>query len=109
MKFQRFLSVATLFFAAAAASSQTVPATKAPQKPVAVTSAAGPSRSSLLDINTATPDQIKQLPGVGDAYTKRIIDGRPYAAKTQLVSRGILPKATYDGIASQIIAKHAAK
>jgi competence protein ComEA len=108
MKLKRILSIATLFVATSVLSAQTAPATPAQAKSAAVTTAAAkPGSNSLLDINTATPDQLKQLPGVGDAYSKRIIDGRPYAAKTQLVSRGILPKATYDGIASQIIAKHA--
>jgi competence protein ComEA len=105
MTLKRILSIATLFVATSVLSAQTAPAV---QKSAPVTSAAAKPRSnSLLDINTATPDQLKQLPGVGDAYAKRIIEGRPYAAKTQLVSRGILPKATYDGISSQIIAKHA--
>ncbi len=108
MKLQRILSIATLLIASTAISAQSAPAPAQTQKSAPVTSAAaGANRSSLLDINTATPDQLKQLPGIGDAYSKRIIDGRPYAAKTQLVSRGILPKATYDGISSQIIAKHA--
>jgi DNA uptake protein ComE-like DNA-binding protein len=74
-------------------------------KPAAPPAAA----ANLLDINTATPDQIKALPGIGDAYTKRIIDGRPYTAKNQLVSRGILPQKTYDGIKNLIIASHPAK
>lgn len=106
MKFQRILAIATVFLATSIMSAQSAPATAA-QKPAAVTNAAKPSSNGLLDINTATPDQLKQLPGIGDAYSKRIVDGRPYTAKTQLTSRGILPKATYDGIAGQIIAKHA--
>jgi competence protein ComEA len=67
------------------------------------------SAASPLDINTATADQIKALPGIGDAYTKRIIDGRPYTAKNQLTTRGILPQKTYDGIKGQIVATHAPK
>jgi competence protein ComEA len=67
------------------------------------------SSAAPLDINTATPDQLKALPGIGDAYTKRIIDGRPYTAKNQLLSRGILPAATYDKIRDQIIASRPKK
>jgi DNA uptake protein ComE-like DNA-binding protein len=67
------------------------------------------SAAELLDINTATPDQLKALPGVGDAYAKRIIDGRPYTAKNQLVTRGILPRAVYDKIADRIVAHRPSK
>ena len=62
-----------------------------------------------IDINTASADQLKSFPGIGDAYSKRIIDGRPYAQKNQLVSRGVLPQATYDKIKDRIIASKAAK
>ena len=64
-------------------------------KPPAATAA------PAIDINTATADQLKAFPGIGDAYSKRIIDGRPYTDKNQLVSRGILPEATYDKIKDQ--------
>ncbi len=62
------------------------------------------SSSALLDINTATAAQLKSISGIGDAYAARIIAGRPYAAKNQLVSRGVLPANTYNKIKTQIVA-----
>jgi DNA uptake protein ComE-like DNA-binding protein len=58
----------------------------------------------LLDINTATPAQLKALPGMGDAYAARVIAGRPYTAKNQLVQRGILPAEAYEKIKPLIVA-----
>jgi competence protein ComEA len=90
------------------AATTAKPAAATSAKPAAGASAAA-SASSLVDINSATADQLKAIPGIGDVYSKKIIDGRPYANKTQLVSKNILPQGVYDKVKDKIIAKQAKK
>ena len=62
-------------------------------------------KADLLDINSATADELKALKGIGDAYSAKIIAGRPYKGKDELVQKNIVPQKTYDGIKDKIIAK----
>jgi competence protein ComEA len=97
--FRRILAV--IMFAAVATFSFAQTGSKPAAKPAAAQTAS----ATLVDINTASVAQLKALPGIGDPYSDRIIKGRPYATKNQLVSRGVIPAATYAKVQDMIIAK----
>ena len=74
-------------------------------KPATESKMAPAAKADLLDINSASADELDALPGIGKAYSAAIIKGRPYKGKDELVQKKIVPEKTYDGIKDKIIAK----
>ncbi len=102
------LLIATLFVFAIPMFAQTATTgtTAAPAKSSTKSTSKSASSSAKLDINSASADQLKALPGINDATAQKIIAGRPYHGKNDLVSKNIITKTEYDAIKDQIIAHH---
>src|SRR5690348_11107086 len=91
------LLLASAGYAQSASSSKKSSSTKSAQT--------APADKDLVDLNSATKDQLSALPGIGDVYSQKIIDGRPYKAKNELVRKKIIPAATYKKISSMVVAR----
>ncbi len=103
----RWIRVACLPVALAAGMLMTHANAQTSKPKSSAKAAATAPATDLVDLNSASLDQLKTLPGIGDAYAQKIVDGRPYAKKTDLVNKKIIPSATYNKISSLVIAKQA--
>ena len=98
-------AVSLLSGIAPAQSSQTPDASKSAESGQKPKSEKSGAKADRIDINSASKEQLDALPGIGEKYAQKIIDGRPYKSKGELVRKKIIPQSTYAEIKDKIIAK----
>lgn len=104
MKWMRWLLLPLMALVLAAAPESSAGGSKS-AKTTTATPKSAPDSSTLVDLNSASKEELEALPGIGKVYSQKIIAGRPYANKRQLVTRSIVPQATYDKMSDKVIAK----
>ena len=97
--------IALLFAVGAAVAPVSAQAPKSDAKAPAASKSAADKTKAPLDLNSASADQLRELNGIGEAFSKKIVEGRPYKSKDELVKRKIVPQATYDKIKDQVVAR----
>jgi competence protein ComEA len=112
LKFLRYSASALALTIAIPALAQPAPTgTMPPAMPVAPHSGSSTTattpKTDLVDINSASAAELRTLPGVGEADATKIVQGRPYKDKAELVSRKLVPETTYDKIKDHIAVKPA--
>ncbi len=105
---KRFIRALVLVFAFITCGSLASPQ-DTPDRPKSTKASTGPTTGALVDLNSATPEQLQELPGITDEYAHKIVDGRPYARKTDLVKKKVISQSVYDQIVDKVIAKRSTR